>query len=184
MRCKRSVAMVASRPRHLLRTRSCICAVSISRVCARGGGACCKDQRLIICRGICCLRSSLIGFKPIASETSTMRRDSYWIVPAQRKPGRQCRRHPLHHARHDPREDDRLAVLTCRRRAVVCAGSRRPGNLHLINGLFDCHRSHVRLQPPRWGGPRRELPAQRECNSNRPQAGHDCCQKSNYLAQI
>src|SRR5271167_1303779 len=24
---------------------------------------------------------------------------------------------------------------------VVCAGSCRPGNLHLINGLFDCHRS-------------------------------------------
>ncbi|PDQ21703.1 ubiquinone-dependent pyruvate dehydrogenase [Mesorhizobium sanjuanii] len=26
---------------------------------------------------------------------------------------------------------------------VVCAGSCGPGNLHLINGLFDCHRSHV-----------------------------------------
>lgn len=25
----------------------------------------------------------------------------------------------------------------------VCAGSCGPGNLHLINGLFDCHRSHV-----------------------------------------
>jgi hypothetical protein len=46
MRCGRSVAMVVSRPRHLLRTRSCICAVSISKVCARGGGVCCKDQRL------------------------------------------------------------------------------------------------------------------------------------------
>src|ERR1700735_2335007 len=26
---------------------------------------------------------------------------------------------------------------------VVCAGSCGPGNLHLINGLFDCHRSRV-----------------------------------------
>ena len=26
---------------------------------------------------------------------------------------------------------------------MVCAGSRGPGNLHLINGLFDCHRSRV-----------------------------------------
>src|SRR6201990_1340694 len=27
--------------------------------------------------------------------------------------------------------------------AAVCAGSCGPGNLHLINGLFDCHRSRV-----------------------------------------
>ena len=26
---------------------------------------------------------------------------------------------------------------------AVCAGSYGPGNLHLINGLFDCHRSRV-----------------------------------------
>src|ERR1700722_16348727 len=26
---------------------------------------------------------------------------------------------------------------------AVCAGSCGPGNLHLINGLFDCHRSGV-----------------------------------------
>src|SRR5437899_6692923 len=26
---------------------------------------------------------------------------------------------------------------------AVCAGSCGPGNLHLINGLFDCHRSRV-----------------------------------------
>ena len=28
-------------------------------------------------------------------------------------------------------------------RLAVCAGSCGPGNLHLINGLFDCHRSGV-----------------------------------------
>ena len=26
---------------------------------------------------------------------------------------------------------------------AVCAGSCGPGNLHLVNGLFDCHRSRV-----------------------------------------
>jgi pyruvate dehydrogenase (quinone) len=25
----------------------------------------------------------------------------------------------------------------------VCAGSCGPGNVHLVNGLFDCHRSRV-----------------------------------------
>src|SRR6266487_123359 len=28
---------------------------------------------------------------------------------------------------------------------AVCAGSCGPGNLHLINGLYDCHRSRVRV---------------------------------------
>jgi thiamine pyrophosphate-dependent acetolactate synthase large subunit-like protein len=28
-------------------------------------------------------------------------------------------------------------------RPAVCAGSCGPGNLHFINGLFDCHRNHV-----------------------------------------
>src|SRR5208337_2316159 len=28
-------------------------------------------------------------------------------------------------------------------RIAVCAGSCGPGNLHLINGLYDCHRSRV-----------------------------------------
>src|SRR5258706_12669553 len=70
MRCGRSVAMVVLRPRHLSRTRSCICAVSISKVFAHGGGVCCKDQRPIMSRGICCLRSSPIGFRPIASGIS------------------------------------------------------------------------------------------------------------------
>src|SRR5258706_16190904 len=59
MRCGRSVAMVVLRPKHLSRTRSCICAVSISKVFAHGGGVCCKDQRPIMSRGICCLRSRL-----------------------------------------------------------------------------------------------------------------------------
>ena len=34
------------------------------------------------------------------------------------------------------------------------------------------------------GGQRSKRPPQRDCNSNRPYAGRDCCQKSNYLAQI
>jgi len=28
---------------------------------------------------------------------------------------------------------------------AVCAGKLRPGNLHLLNGLFDCHRSRCRV---------------------------------------
>ena len=37
---------------------------------------------------------------------------------------------------------------------AVCAGSCGPGNLHLINGLFDCHRSGVLvLAIANWGGP-------------------------------
>ena len=28
-------------------------------------------------------------------------------------------------------------------RLAVCAGSCGPGNLHLINGLYDCHRSRI-----------------------------------------
>ena len=40
-------------------------------------------------------------------------------------------------------------------RLAVCAGSCGPGNLHLINGLFDCHRSRVPVlaiaaQIPSW----------------------------------
>src|SRR3974377_2095093 len=31
---------------------------------------------------------------------------------------------------------------------AVCAGSCGPGNLHLINGLFDCHRSRVPVLAP------------------------------------
>jgi pyruvate dehydrogenase (quinone) len=35
---------------------------------------------------------------------------------------------------------------------AVCAGSCGPGNLHLINGLFDCQRSRIRTLP-RWPNP-------------------------------
>ena len=37
----------------------------------------------------------------------------------------------------------RRCRCTCDRQLAVCAGSCGPGNLHLINGLFDCHRSRV-----------------------------------------
>ena len=35
------------------------------------------------------------------------------------------------------------AEAAARGQLAVCAGSCGPGNLHLINGLFDCHRNHV-----------------------------------------
>ena len=43
MRCRRSVAMVVPRPKHPLRTRSRICAVSISKGCVHDGRACFRD---------------------------------------------------------------------------------------------------------------------------------------------
>src|SRR6266852_44427 len=36
-------------------------------------------------------------------------------------------------------------------RLAVCAGSCGPGNLHLINGLYDCHRSRFRNGPSQPG---------------------------------
>ena len=36
---------------------------------------------------------------------------------------------------------------------AVCAGSCGPGNLHLINGLFDCHRSRVPVRGDRRAHP-------------------------------
>lgn len=40
---------------------------------------------------------------------------------------------------------------------AVCAGSCGPGNLHLVNGLFDCHRSRVPVLAIAAQIPRREL---------------------------
>ena len=51
-----------------------------------------QRPRPIICHGISCLRSSLIGSKPIVSGISTMRHGSCWIDRFQRKPAPQCRR--------------------------------------------------------------------------------------------
>jgi hypothetical protein len=48
MRCEKNDVRVALRPKLPLRTKSCICAISISKVCAHGGRACCKDQRPFI----------------------------------------------------------------------------------------------------------------------------------------
>src|SRR5262245_55246758 len=46
------------------------------------------------------------------------------------------------------RHEERAAFAACAEAQLtdslaVCAGSCGPGNLHLINGLFDCHRSRV-----------------------------------------
>ena len=68
-RCWRSVAAFGSRPKLPLRTRSRICAVSISKVFVHDGRAYFRNRRPIICRGICCSQSSSIGFKPTALAT-------------------------------------------------------------------------------------------------------------------
>jgi len=68
-RCWRSVAAFGSRLKLPLRTRSRICAVSISKVFVHDGRAYFRNRRPIICRGICCSQSSSIGFKPTALAT-------------------------------------------------------------------------------------------------------------------
>src|SRR6185295_16338164 len=42
---------------------------------------------------------------------------------------------------------------------AVCAGSCGPGNLHLINGLFDCHRSRVPVLAIAWSNLARVHPS-------------------------
>ena len=87
MRCRRSVAMVVSRPKLPLRTRSRICAVSISKVFVHDGRAYFRDRRPLICRGICCLQSSPIGFKPIALAISITRPGRCLIGRTRRSTG-------------------------------------------------------------------------------------------------
>jgi hypothetical protein len=67
IRCWRSVAAVAPRPKLPLETRSRICAVSISKGFVHGGKAYFRDRRPITCRDICCSQSSPIKFKPTTS---------------------------------------------------------------------------------------------------------------------
>src|SRR5207253_9735935 len=55
---------------------------------------------------------------------------------------------PGHVCRVDVRHEETAAVAAggeghLTGRLAVCAGSGGPGNLHLINGLYDCHRSRV-----------------------------------------
>lgn len=53
----------------------------------------------------------------------------------------------LNHISDAMRRDGRMDWVHVRHEEsgelAVCAGSRGPGNLHLINGLFDAHRSHA-----------------------------------------
>jgi pyruvate dehydrogenase (quinone) len=56
---------------------------------------------------------------------------------------------------------------------AVCAGSCGPGNLHLINGLFDCHRSRVPVLAIAAQIPSAEIgpgifrkPTRRRCSTN------------------
>ena len=47
-------------------TRSCICAISISKACGRAGRACSGNSRRRICPAICCLPFSPTGCKPMS----------------------------------------------------------------------------------------------------------------------
>ena len=92
IRCWRSVAVVASRPKLPLEMRSRICAVSISKSFVHDGKACFSDQRPLICRGICCSPSSPIEFGPTASAIEITRPCRCWIGRTQRRLQRQCPR--------------------------------------------------------------------------------------------
>ncbi len=47
------------------------------------------------------------------------------------------------HVRHEESAPSAGAEALLTGKLTVCAGSSGPGNLHLINGLFDCHRNRV-----------------------------------------
>src|SRR5258705_12577899 len=90
MQCKGNTAMVVARPKRLLRTRSSICAVSISRDYVLAGRACFKDGLRLILHGICCLRSSPIGSKQIASVISITQLSRCSIERLARRKNQQC----------------------------------------------------------------------------------------------
>ena len=79
--------MVELRPKLALETRSRICAVSISKGFVHDGRACFRDRRPIICRGICCLQSSPIGFRPIALAIWITKPSRYLIGPDAKDTG-------------------------------------------------------------------------------------------------
>ena len=87
MRCRRSVAMVVSRPKPPLGTRSRICAVSISKGFVHDGRVCFRVRRPRICPGICCLRSSPIDFRPIALAIWITRPGRCWIGRTAKETG-------------------------------------------------------------------------------------------------
>jgi pyruvate dehydrogenase (quinone) len=51
---------------------------------------------------------------------------------------------------------------------AVCVGSCGPGNLHLINGLFDCHRSRVPVLAIAAQTPSAEVGFHRKADATRP----------------
>ena len=85
-RCWRSVAAFGSRLKLPLRTRSRICAVSISKVFVHDGRAYFRARRPITCHGICCSQSLPIGFQPISLATWIKRPGRFLIGRTQRTP--------------------------------------------------------------------------------------------------
>lgn len=57
------------------------------------------------------------------------------------------------HVRHEEVTAFAGAEAAVTGRLAVCAGSCGPGNLHPINGLFDCHRNHVPVLAMQLGLP-------------------------------
>ena len=85
---------------------------------------------------------------------SSRKRCTWRCAPHLWRRRRQSERHhrstaPARRHRLDPFRHEEAAAFAAGAEAhltgelAVCAGSCGPGNLHLINGLFDCHRSRV-----------------------------------------
>src|SRR5258706_11294677 len=85
MRCRKSVATAVPQLKGPLRTRSRICAVSISEDYMHAGRASFRDRALFTLRGICYLQSSPIGFRPIALAISIAQPGRCWIEGLRRK---------------------------------------------------------------------------------------------------
>src|SRR5438046_3913596 len=65
---------------------------------------------------------------------------------------------------------------------AVCAGSCGPGNLHLINGLYDCHRSRVPVLAIAAQIPSAEIGAGYFPETHPPNISKECSQDCGLLS--
>ena len=70
-----------------------------------------------------------------------------------------------------------------RKELAVCAGSCGPGNLHLINGLFDCHRSRVPVLAIAAQIPSHEIGSGYFQETNPEQLFKDCSHYCQFVSQ-
>ena len=66
---------------------------------------------------------------------------------------------------------------------AVCAGSCGPGNMHLINGLYDCHRNHVPVLAIAAHIPSSEIGSTYFQETHPDRLFQDCCHYSELISQ-